>query len=152
MGKLSVSDIYYLSANPKKVADFINSLALWNTNKGQLVISPAVFNLRASDCAEGLSYEVIISLMSNEVTPSVLTFGDFTLTAAISDTITDNDAVPTINTTHPKMENGIAKVKVTLPAKENGYVAGGTVTVTISNVTTPDGRTLTGGTSVLTLV
>lgn len=110
-------------------------------------ISPATLKKTVTECEEGLTYDVTVTAKVGE---NVMDFCNFTLEAAIEDTIADVDTTPTIDKTNPSMVNGVATIKVTIP--EGGtYVANETVTVTIASFTAPDGRTIIGGTSVLTV-
>ena len=149
--KLTQSEVYYGQGEiSKKVADFINSLMLWENDACQLVISPATANIAVADAAAGMTVPVTLTMMSSEVTPTKLNFAEFTLAASIADTVDDSGTVPSIDDETPNMLDGEVVVTITLP--EGTYVAEETVTLTISNYTAKDGRTITGGTCVLTIV
>jgi hypothetical protein len=63
---------------------------------------------------------------------------------AVSEALTNGTLVAA-----PLMSGGVAELTVMLPV--GTYVAAETVTVTSASFTTPDGRTMAGGTSVMTL-
>ena len=139
LGDIS-DDISDIGDSVKDLEDFVGKTVT-------LEISPETLTKTVAECTAGDSYYVTVTAKAGD---NVLDYCDFTLGATITDTITDSDTTPEIDTSTPKMENGVATIQVTLPA--GTYVADETVTVTINNFTAPDGRTLTGGTSVLTIV
>lgn len=110
-------------------------------------ISPATLRKTVSECEGGLTYDVTVTAKVGE---NVMDFCDFTLEVTLEDTIADSDTTPTIDKANPSMVNGVATIKVTIP-EDGTYAANETVTVTIASFTAPDGRTITGGTSVLTI-
>jgi hypothetical protein len=123
-------------------------LAAWNNGTAVLAITPATkSDITAVAAAAGTSYQVRIRL--EDADGNALRWASFTLAAAISDTVSHGGTVPTTSDATPTLVDGEVLVTVTLPA--GTYVAGETVTITLSNFTAPDGRVLTGGTSVLTL-
>lgn len=110
-------------------------------------ISPTTLEKTVTECEGGLTYDVTVTAKVGE---NVMDFCGFTLEATIEDTIVDADSTPTIDKANPSMVNGVATIKVTIP-EDGTYVAGEKVTVSIADFTAPDGRTITGGTSVLTV-
>lgn len=123
----------------------LRELEAWNNGTAVLAITPATKDdITAAVAGAGTTYQVRVRLQDGD--GNVLRWGALTLAASIGDTTTPT---PTIDDATPTLVNGEVIITVTLPA--GSYNAGETVTVTIANKTAPDGRTLTGGTSVLTI-
>lgn len=145
--RLDLADIFYLSNNPHKVKDFLNSLADFVSQTVTMAISPATANVTVADATDGKVIDIEVSL---KAAGNVLTFANFTLSASVADTVAHAGTVPSINDTTPTMEGGKVIVKLTLPA--GTYLADETITVTLANLSLPDGRTINGGTCVVTII
>lgn len=153
MRRITESDIYY-NGIPKIVADLLTSLMLWENDACQLVINPSTYSITVALANAGAVIPVNLGIYSTESTPTLISFADFTLAAAITETISDATIIPTVSDTTPNLESGEVVVNVTLPApgESKTYVAEETITLTISNYTAQDGRTVSGGTCVITIV
>lgn len=122
--------------------------AAWNNGTAVLAITPATKDdITESAAAAGTTYQVRVRLQTAD--GEVCRWANFTLAASIGDTIADSGTTPTISDETPTLVDGECLITVTLP--EGAYVADETVTVTIADYEAADGRTLTGGTSVLTI-
>lgn len=155
MNKFYPSDIYYNQGeNAKKIADFLNSLMVWENDACQLVISPITANVKVKDANAGMTVPVKLSILSTEATPNLITFANFTLTGALTETVAEATITPAVSTTTPVLVNGECTVTITLPPAGEGktYVADEAITLTISDYTAKDGRKITGGTCVLTVI
>jgi hypothetical protein len=126
----------------------LDELAVWNNGTAVLTIARVgSAAITAAAAAAGTTYQVRLRLADANGDP--LSWGNFTLAASIGDTVAHGGTVPTLDDATPTLAGGETLVTVTLPA--GTYVADETVTVTLADFTAPDGRTLTGGTSVLTI-
>ena len=120
-------------------------MAAWNNGTAVLSITPAALaTITDAVATAGTTYQVRVRLVT--ATGEVCRWANFTLAASVADTTTP---VATIDDATPTLVEGEAVITVTLPA--GSYTAGETVTVTIASFVAPDGRTLTGGTSVMTI-
>lgn len=143
---LSQVELYNIQDNPKKVYDVLNGLCLFATNAA--IIKVSTKNVTNVPVPTGeVKLVVDLQLQASDVD---LPFGEFTLAASVADTVANAGTTPAIDDTTPTLKNGKGKIVLTLPA--GTYVANETITVTVANYTAPDGRTITGGNVVFTIV
>jgi hypothetical protein len=119
-------------------------IVAWLNGQVTMAISPATKNLSAAN-AQGGSYKVYVSLVANGKT---LRMPQLTVTASIGDTITGGNA--TLSALTAVMKEGVAEFTVNIPNVP--LTPAEDITVTIANLTAPDGQVFTGGTSVITFV
>ena len=78
------SDIYYNQGeSAQKVADFLNAIGSWENYSAKLLFVPATLDVTVSDANAGCVVPVTVKAISDEATPTILSFAEFILAASI---------------------------------------------------------------------
>lgn len=119
----------------------------WNFKAITLSVTVDPVEVENATATAGTTAEVTVKVQADG---DDLAYGDFDVTLAESDDIADGGTTPTIDDTTLTVVDGVGTT--TLNVVAGTYVNDEVITVTASDVTAQDGRTITGDNATVTII
>jgi uncharacterized repeat protein (TIGR02059 family) len=149
--RLNTESIQYAQNEPHKLMNLLNSIVDVMQDKPFIKLSASTATVTQAAARAGTTRTIRIEVYSKDPAAGglLLDWLNCSLTAAVTETISDATVTPAVDDATPAIVNGVGSIVLTLPADADSYIHGETITVTVGGAI--NGATLTDKTYVVTI-